>query len=1033
MAIKNDIVKTTVLMDGKQALNQLGKLEMELSELRQQTKGLRRDSEDYDKAMKKMRGVQKDIRARRKELGIEGMTMQQLIRYQRDLRREITNTTTRGTKDYQKLRAELVKVTNAVTRQRLEMRGMSSAWVQLGQSVRQSLSMFGPVAMITSLIYGLGAAVRQVSEANISLSETMADVQKNTELTNDELATLMDRLLKINTKTSQQELLELVTIGGKLGIRGVQDLEGFARAADKINVALGEDLGGDPIQTLKELGKLTNTFGLKKSLGIEKALIKVGSVLNDLGRSSEAAEQNVAEFTKRMGGLASVANISIQDIMGLGAASDLMGLSMEVSATALTQLISKMAGKNRKKFAKFAKDVDGNTMSLEAFTELINSDANEAFLSLLRGLKDNEGALTDFMEVLNGMGLEGQRVTQVVSSVAKNLDEVEKQQRIAQQAFEEGNSVLAEFDQKNRTVGANLAKVGKAISSRFVNSGFVRWLEEVTGRMADFVAVPVSEALQEQQMRLNVLVSAIQNVNDNQEVRNGLISKLQSEYPDFLGNLDAEKVTNEQLSTRLKEVNKQMMQKIILQQAEEELAEIFREQIALMDERINAETDLAALRAKTEEQHHGVARRFGATTRGGEQFDKTREIALIDDQLLELDERIKQAEARKQSLLAAFDLSGASPNVVTPDVVTPDPNATGGDGPAAVDEDGVLAELRRAFEQEMLLMKAVRADGLMEKEMFDAEYLLLEIEFLQALIEQRAAFGLDTVDQEQQLHDKRIELLEAREKKEADLAKKREKQDQTEQDNLTDMAIDADKNAKQTIADEEEKQRLKHEELRLQAESGAMAGLQAENMREAAQVMKDQIRGVIEGYIMQIVSVQIANALAKLPIPPPFNLAIATGLGTAAGAAVRSLTSFYYGGEVGETGEGMGRYGGDQYGNYSGVYATHGGEFVTPATVRNYPDVQAAIGVTKARMNGMTMTPPPTPGAVDVTSTLDASGMDAVAERMESGFAMFADAVNVLRQHGIEAKISRRESGRAYETGKEEYNQKETARNRGKL
>lgn len=966
MAVKNDIVKTTVLMDGKQSLNELGKLEMELSELRQVTKALKKDSDKYNEAMKRMRGVRNDIKKRREELGMEGMTLQQLIRYQRELRREITNTTTRGTKDYEKLRQKLVQVTAQVTKQRMEMRGMSGAWVQLGQSVRQSLAMFGPVAVITSLIYGLGAAVRSVARDNITLSDTMADVQKNTELTNDELAVLMDRLESLDTKTSKQQLLELLTIGGKLGIRGVKDLEGFARAADKINVALGEDLGGDPITTLRELGKLTNTFKLKQKFGIEDSLIRVGSVLNDLGRSSEANEERIADFTKRMGPMAAAADISIQNIMGMGAAADLMGLSMEVAGTATSQIIGKMVDK-RADYVQFARDTEGNTLSLKAFTELLNNDTNAALLAVLRGLKDNDGALTDFIDSLGDMGLEGQRVRQVIAGLAGGLDKVEEQQQIANRAFAEGTSVLAEFDQKNKTAGANLAKLGKAIKDNFINSGMVRWLERVTAKMVEFIEVPVSEQLQEQQLRLNVLVGAIQNVNDNQEVRNGLLKRLQSEYPDFLENLDAETVSNEQLAARLADVNKQMMQRIIIQQSEEQISEMIREQVRLMNERIDLEERQSELRLNPQK-----AMGRGSGTQGGYADFLEGEKEEINASMTELDRKIEEVKAKRQELFDAFDLSLG--NATSTEDKSTDPNAHGTVNPANTDTgvDGSVPD--------------------------SEEYVLLDTKQLDIEVEAIKDATRDIISAEEAMTQHNLEMSILRQQH------------------------------------REKEKELMQEIIQLQVESGLQAGLQAESWGDAADIMKQQIRDMIFQQISQVIATQFTKVIAMLPIPPPLNVAVAGALSVAAGQAMRqAIPSLYYGGDVGETGNGMGKHGGDKYGNFSGMYATHGGEFITPAWVRSYPDVQAAIGVTKARMNGTTMTTAPTAGSMNVTSTLDASGMDSVASKMELGVAMFADAVNVLREHGIEAKISKNESGRVYETGQKEYRKKESARNRGNL
>ena len=61
-----------------------------------------------------------------------------------------------------------------------------------------------------------------------------------------------------------------------------------------------------------------------------------------------------------------------------------------------------------------------------------------------------------------------------------------------------------------------------------------------------------------------MLVNSITSLNDKNDARDRLLKELQKNYPDFLENLDTEKVTNEQLRDRLSEVNAQYREKIKL-------------------------------------------------------------------------------------------------------------------------------------------------------------------------------------------------------------------------------------------------------------------------------------------------------------------------------------------------------------------------------------------------------------------------------------------------------------------------------------
>lgn len=85
------------------------------------------------------------------------------------------------------------------------------------------------------------------------------------------------------------------------------------------------------------------------------------------------------------------------------------------------------------------------------------------------------------------------------------------------------------------------------------------------------------ENLKNENFELNILVKSATSVNVSTNARKLLIDELNKKYPDFLKNLDTEKVTNQELVDRLTNVNKQFERKIALQLAEKEQTEIIKE------------------------------------------------------------------------------------------------------------------------------------------------------------------------------------------------------------------------------------------------------------------------------------------------------------------------------------------------------------------------------------------------------------------------------------------------------------------------
>ncbi|WP_375586562.1 phage tail tape measure protein [Cyclobacterium xiamenense] len=284
----------------------------------------------------------------------------------------------------------------------------------------------------------------------------MADVMKTTNMTKEEVRELNEELRKIDTRTSQNDLLGLSRVAGKLGIQGKDDILGFVRASDQIGVALSEDLGGDVEAAITQVGKLVDIFKIAEDVPLEDALLKVGSAINELGMASTANEGFIVEFTRRMAGVGPLANVSITDLMGMAATLDSLGQTSEVSTTALSKLFLEMA-KNADVFARYA------SMDAAGFRELLNTDANEAFLRVLDGVRNNADGLTNLADTLGDLGQDGGRVIGVLGSLANNTEKLRQQQELSNQAFERGTGITEEFGIKNETAQAQLDKARKGL------------------------------------------------------------------------------------------------------------------------------------------------------------------------------------------------------------------------------------------------------------------------------------------------------------------------------------------------------------------------------------------------------------------------------------------------------------------------------------------------------------------------------------------------------------------------------------------
>lgn len=311
----------------------------------------------------------------------------------------------------------------------------------------------------TAAITGLVMAGRKAVNAYAEMEQEMANVRKYTGMTEQQVASLNEAFIKMDTRSSREDLNKLAQEAGRLGKTSVEDVLGFVRAADKINVAL-DDLGDGATLTLS---KLTGIFGDEKRLGTERSLLAVGSVINELSQNCSASAPYLAQFASRMGGVGAQAGLTVQQIMGFAAVLDSNNQALEASATALSQVMVRIY-QDPAKYAKVA------GMDVKKFSELVKTDMNEAFLFFMQSLQ-KAGRMDVLSPMFKDMGENGSRAISAMSTLAANIDQVVAQQNAANEAFREATSIDAEFNVQNNTVQAGLDKARKRVTEIAVELG----------------------------------------------------------------------------------------------------------------------------------------------------------------------------------------------------------------------------------------------------------------------------------------------------------------------------------------------------------------------------------------------------------------------------------------------------------------------------------------------------------------------------------------------------------------------------------
>ena len=443
----------------------IGKLEQKLAALNNTEADYQEKSEQLKKQLdskhRTLANYQKKVEETERVLkNLSGATYKELLAVQKNVRAELQNAVP-GTEKYTRALEQNRRVSAALVMAQREMRTEVGSQTSLFARSADVFNKYGGVVAGTvASITGLTFAMRSSVEEYAKMQEAESQVIKYTGMTKDEVAALNEELKKMDTRTARDKLNELAGDAGRLGITSQKAVMEFVDAADKINVALGEDLGEEAVSNI---GKLAKMFGEDERMGLRGAMLAIASAYNEVEQNSSSASRYLVDFTARVAGVGHQAGIVVPKIIGFAASMDENMLRSETSATAFQNILLKMMT-DTEKFAKVA------GLSLKEFSELVRTDANEALLVFAKALSD-KGGMADLAPIFGDLQTEGAGVASVLAVLAGKADEVRERQELANKAYHDGTSILKEFDVQNNTVQAGLDKAKKKFNDLTIGLG----------------------------------------------------------------------------------------------------------------------------------------------------------------------------------------------------------------------------------------------------------------------------------------------------------------------------------------------------------------------------------------------------------------------------------------------------------------------------------------------------------------------------------------------------------------------------------
>ena len=357
-----------------------------------------------------------------------------------------------------------------------------------GQSLQYFKSQLEAVAIGTiggNLITGIGSALSQYVSGSIQymadLSDELANIRKTTGLSAEGIDKLNKSLSQIDTRTSKKSLREIAVGLGQIGEEANLD---NIRAIDKVVVALGDEFGGSAQEITNAVSILRNNLTDFKTGNYADDILKIGNALNELGAKGLATASVVTDFATRMSGVLQAFGVSTAQTLGLSAAMQELGISVERGSTAVTKLVQKMA-QNPEVFAKVAGAK--TKKEVEEFIELLNKDAVAALLKVAKGAKSAGNSNTEFAGILKELESTGAGVGEVLSKFSQNADLVTEKVNLSTEALQNSNSINTEFALLNENNAAKIEKLKKAFSALTESDTFNKFLTTAINATIDFI------------------------------------------------------------------------------------------------------------------------------------------------------------------------------------------------------------------------------------------------------------------------------------------------------------------------------------------------------------------------------------------------------------------------------------------------------------------------------------------------------------------------------------------------------------------
>ena len=430
--------------------------------------------QDLDKLNPALDATKFNLERVQKTLGnIKGANLGSLKEAAERLKQEL-NDVNLNMDDFAEKATKLKEVNQQIKELEAQTKNVSSAWDNAVSRLKNWVLIYAGSSEIWNKMVESYRGV-------LKLSDAMSDVRKTTGLTNDEVRLLTDQVQELDTRISNEKLMQAAVEAGRIGLKTREEVLQFTRASSITLTALDEL----DARAITSVMKLNGLLGETARLGVQQAILSTASSINELSMASSAAQQPIIDFSRRFGGIAAQANISTAEVLGLGATIDALGQPIEMSSTALNKFTTALLSNGK----AIAEDTG---LSEDYIFEMTRQGKTIELMIEVLGKLNNMGGIGEISKYMGDMGGDGARMTAVISALAANLGFLRQNLDLSKQSFEEGISVINEYNIKNENAAALVERIANEIKEAFVNSQFVEVVTAIVRGLQQLISFMLS-------------------------------------------------------------------------------------------------------------------------------------------------------------------------------------------------------------------------------------------------------------------------------------------------------------------------------------------------------------------------------------------------------------------------------------------------------------------------------------------------------------------------------------------------------------